>query len=57
MKIAISVLKQELAYVKANRDKCPHSDDYFEGWVESLKASIYILSLTKEVNKSCQSRD
>ena len=44
MKEAIKILEQELAYYEANRGECPKNDDYFEGYVESLKSSIAFLT-------------
>ena len=51
MKTAILILEQELAYVKGNRGKCPHSDDYFMGWIESLKAAIYVLHTAESTSR------
>ena len=40
---AIKILRQERAFCLKNRDKCPHSDEYYEGYTESLSHSIAIL--------------
>ncbi len=52
MKAAISIIEQELAYAKAHRKECPHNDDYYFGWCESLKAAIATLQMAANTSQS-----
>ena len=45
MKIAINILKQEHDWVSKNRDTCPHSDEYYEGYKEAIKHNIGLLEI------------
>ena len=57
MKSAILILEQELAYAKANREKCLHTDDYYFGWCEALKSAIATLQMAEKASRQAVEAD
>jgi len=43
MKSAIDILKQQFEWVSNNRDECPQSDEYYDGYKEGTKNCLDIL--------------
>ena len=51
MKKAIEILEHELSYAKGNRAECNQNDDFYEGWVESLKCAIGVLCSSENASQ------
>lgn len=49
MKVAINILEQQCKWVYNNRDECPHSDEYYEGYKEGTKNCLDLLKQAENV--------
>jgi len=48
MDVSIKILEQELKWIRENRDACPQSDEFYEGYKEGTQASMNLLRMAKQ---------
>jgi hypothetical protein len=51
METAIAILKKELKWIKANRDKFTPSSGYYDGYKYGTMAAIALLEQAKKLDK------
>ena len=49
MKGAIDILEQQFEWVCNNKDVCPQSDEYYDGYKEATRHCIDLLKQTEKV--------
>ncbi len=52
MKTAINILEQQYRWVFGNKDVCPHSDDYYEGYKEATFNCLTLLRVADKITET-----